>query len=369
MTVNILINSLGGGGAERQAARIAPEIAGKLIMLETDRVYDPGVEVVALSAGTGRSPAWRKLLRMPLQLVRLARMQHGDAVLSFLVRANLLNVLSGLFARHRAIISERQALSPASRPGLMKLLRLALLGIAYRRADLVVVNAAGTRDELVAWCGIPSERISIVRNACDAVTIRAKGAMGTPGIPASRFVIASGRLVPQKGYDVLLEAFARFRHEEPDTALVILGTGPEEARLRARARELGIAEAVTFAGFQENPFAWITHAEAFVMSSAYEGFPNVILEALALGIPVVSVDCNHGPREILAPDTDHRVRTDQVEDATYGVLVEAGNPEQLARGIARAIERAEELKAAGPERVKEFEPGRIVEDWKRALGL
>ncbi len=370
MKIDVLINSFGGGGAERQASWIAPHVAERVLMLEDDRAYDPGVPAKALGGNPGSPLA--KLVMLPILLVRL-QFEIGDRpVLSFLIRANLLNVASKLFRPHRAIVSERQALVQEQETAGGRL-RLALMRLLYPFADRCIVNARGTGEDLVRLCGVQADRVLVVYNACDAAAVRAK-AQEDAETP-ERYLVTSGRLVGQKAQDVLLRAFARYRRNDPDMRLVILGTGSDETKLRELSADLGIADAVDFRGFEKNPFPWIARADAFVLSSRYEGFPNVILEALALGVPVIAADCAYGPRELLAPETGYRPSAAGVERAEYGILVPApddGGSEPAIAGLADAFalmrdDVAARYRARGPERAAQFSPEAVLEDWKKAL--
>jgi glycosyltransferase involved in cell wall biosynthesis len=136
-------------------------------------------------------------------------------------------------------------------------------------------------------------------------------------------VLAAGRLVALKGYDTLLRAFARVRQETP-ARLVILGEGPERPNLERLAAELGVAADVDMPGFDPNPFRYMKRAGVFVLSSRYEGLPNVLIQALACGCPVVSTDCPSGPSEIL-------------DGGRYGALVPVDDVEAMAGAIVRAL--------------------------------
>jgi glycosyltransferase involved in cell wall biosynthesis len=136
-------------------------------------------------------------------------------------------------------------------------------------------------------------------------------------------VINVARLNHQKDLPTLLEAIAEARQSEP-VRLILLGKGREQANLEAKARELGIAEAVDLPGYVENPYAWMAKADVFALSSAWEGFGNVVAEALAVGTPVVSTDCPSGPGEIL-------------EHGRYGRLVSVGDGKGLGQAILAAL--------------------------------
>jgi len=136
-------------------------------------------------------------------------------------------------------------------------------------------------------------------------------------------LITAGGLRKQKDHITLIDAIAKVRRNN-DCRLLILGEGPLRNELTARARELGIEDAIDMPGFVNNPYAWMSRADCFALSSLWEGFPNVLVEALSLGTPLVSTDCPSGPKEIL-------------QDGRYGKLVPMSDSEALAKAIERTL--------------------------------
>jgi glycosyltransferase involved in cell wall biosynthesis len=163
-----------------------------------------------------------------------------------------------------------------------------------------------------------------------------------------------GRFVAQKRIDRLIQAFAAAVHRGLDANLILLGQGPLQHKLQRLADELGIKSRVFFAGFQPNPYPYIKAASALVMSSDYEGFGMVLLEAMALGTPVISTDCPSGPREIL-------------QDGRNGILTPVGDNEGMANAIVTLLREAALRRSYvnnGLERVEEFNPVRIVQQFE-----
>jgi glycosyltransferase involved in cell wall biosynthesis len=185
--------------------------------------------------------------------------------------------------------------------------------------------------DLSTATGIPRERISTIYNPVvpPELLTRAKAPLEHPWFePDSPPVLLGvGRLSAQKDFPTLLRAFARVRRLRP-ARLIILGEGKRPGyrpELLALARELGVGEDVQLPGFAENPYAYMARASVFVMSSAWEGLPSVLVEALACGCPVVSTDCPSGPREIL-------------QGGRYGRLVPVGDAEALAKAILATLD-------------------------------
>jgi glycosyltransferase involved in cell wall biosynthesis len=198
-------------------------------------------------------------------------------------------------------------------------LRWRLYAPAHRRADRVVCQTAAMRDDVVR-AGVPAERTVVIPNPIDLGAVAGRAEGSSPFKSDGPHVVAAGRLVPAKGFDLLIDAFADARLH--GARLHVLGDGPERAALEARATRLGTADRVEFAGFLDNPYPWFRHADLFVLPSRYEGFPNVVLEALALGTPVVAFACPGGSA---------------VVDGVNGWTVPSGDVGALADRIAAAL--------------------------------
>ena len=195
---------------------------------------------------------------------------------------------------------------------------------AYANADHVIANSRGVADDIVHRVPSLREKISVVYNAGVDDKLLALAAEPLDCDRASGPVIVTcGRLTEQKDQGTLLRAFALI-DSQPAPELWILGEGEELPALEALARELGVSSRVRFLGFRSNPYPFLAAADVFALSSRWEGFGNVVVEALACGTPVVSTDCPHGPREIL-------------EGGRYGRLVPVGDPRALGEALREAL--------------------------------
>jgi glycosyltransferase involved in cell wall biosynthesis len=175
--------------------------------------------------------------------------------------------------------------------------------------------------------------------------------------PQQPFILGAGRLVHQKGFDILIRAFSLIAADMPKLRLVIAGEGSDAQQLRQLALTLGLECRVLFLGNVGNLSVLMRNAEVFVLSSRYEGFPNVLLEALASGLPVVSTDCPSGPREILG-------------DGEFGLLVPCENPQALADALRRVATDADlrrRLSGIGSRATAAYEFGRVVAGWEAVL--
>lgn len=348
------------GGAERVLVAIGRELAGRgvdvrLVFLG-DEARVPAGATFPVQALGARAP----LIAIP-RLARVYRERRPDAVLATLVGANAIAVAAARLvpraSRPRVIVREANTLPIALdyRPFVERTLARAVARFAYPRADGIVAVSDAAADALARFLPLPRARVHAIPNPAWAPA-RQKHAELTHPFAArtstAPLLVAAGRLVPKKGFDVLLRAFATLA----DGALVILGEGPERGRLEALARALGVDARVAFPGFVDDPFPWFARADLFVLSSYAEGMPNVLLQAIASGCPVVSTDCPSGPREILG------------DDAPF--LVPPGDPVALGRALAGALAlpRAD-LAAVATARAERFALPRITSAYAEVLGL
>jgi glycosyltransferase involved in cell wall biosynthesis len=230
-----------------------------------------------------------------------------------------------------------------------------LIRWAYRSADACLAISDGVARGLVEDYDVDPSRLHVIPNPVDLDTLRADANRPAPtGLP-ERFIAGVGRLDHQKGFDLLLEAFARL--DDPDLELVLVGRGPEEGALKAQAEKLGVGNRVHFPGFVEHPAAIVSRAEIFCLSSRWEGFGHVIVEAMAVGCPVVVCDCEFGPAEI-------------VEHGNTGLLVPPEDVDALAKALIRLLsnrDEAERLAEHALKRAEDFGSKRIAENYWELL--
>jgi glycosyltransferase involved in cell wall biosynthesis len=234
----------------------------------------------------------------------------------------------------RIVVSERSSLSPIVQSKKEWRWRFVppIMGRVYPWADGIVSVSNGVGDDVSLLTGIPREQITTIYNPIMANEILEKshGPLDHPWfVPnATPVILGVGRLVPQKDFPCLLRAFRHVRSVR-SAKLVILGEGRLRDELEALATTLGISQDVSMPGFSENPYAFMARASVLALSSAWEGFGNVIGEALACGCPVVSTDCPSGPAEVL-------------KNGAYGTLVPVGNDKALADAILAVLDKPSE---------------------------
>lgn len=326
--------SLAGGGSERTALDLARGLARRglpvdLVLASAEGPWRPclarlpeGLHAVDLKARTRAS--------LP-RLLRYLRRRGPRVLVSSLPHANSVALLARALGAGGAAVAVRQASDFASEYAAadfryrtaMRLERRLL-----RFADAVVANSRAMAETLARDLPRIARRVRFIRAPVVGPELPRLAAapadhpwLDGGGPPV---VLSVGRLVPQKGYRTLLRAFAKLRESRP-ARLAVLGEGPERPALEALARELGIAGDVVLPGFRINPFAWMSRASVFALSSFFEGCPNALVQAMACGAPVVSADCPTGPGEIL-------------EGGKWGRLVPVGDPAALAAAIRDTLD-------------------------------
>lgn len=230
-----------------------------------------------------------------------------------------------------------------------------LISNIYKYADKIIVNSNGLKKEILNF-KICEKKISVLYNPVDIREIeeKAKEKCGENLFDGSIPVIISvGRIVPEKNYELLIKAFEIVR-KKIEAKLLIIGEGELKLELSALTKALGIEKDVYFLGWRENPFKYMKKADVFVLSSDFEGFGFVIVEAMACSCPVISTDCPYGPAEIL-------------ENGKYGILVPPDNENKMAEEIIRLLKNKnlrEDLSKKGKERAKDFDIKKIVKEYE-----
>lgn len=306
MRFGFVVTNLAGGGAERAVLNIAATLGGRghrsdVILLEHLVTHEvpPGLQVHGLGEpGRAVSKGWlgRRAAAHRLAKLhdRLAREQRFDLVVSTLPFADEVAIGARLprhWCRIANTLSEEIARLRTAR-ATKAARRLARYRKLYAARPLIAVSD-GVAGDLRGAIGLTRARIEVIPNPFDGDSLRAQAA-APAALPPRPYLIHVGRFSAQKRHDVLLDAFAK---QDGRFGLVLLAD-PSPA-LEALIAERGLGQRVHVAGFQKNPYPWIAGAELLALSSDHEGLPNVIIEALLLGVPVVSTDCPSGPREIL----------------------------------------------------------------------
>lgn len=329
----VLISFSGEGGVERMVLNLVEGFAARGI----------GVDLLAIradSAHLGSLPPGVQLIDLGVRhsalaigpLARYLRRARPAALLAAkdrAIRAAIVaRAISGVPCRIVGRLGTNLSAALEGRSGLARWLRVAPMRLFYPHVDHVVCVSDGVREDAARLTGLDGGRLSVVRNpvvtprlATLAQEVPEHPWIADAGVP---LILGAGRLTEQKDFPTLLRAFAKLRATRP-ARLVILGDGRGRNRLEQLAAELGVSGDIALPGFTPNPYAWMTKARLFVLSSAWEGSPNVLTEALALGVPSVATDCPSGPREVLA-------------GGRWGPLVPVGDADGLAAAMAATLD-------------------------------
>ena len=303
-----LIPSLHGGGAERVITTLLQNLdrsSFKLTLALVDTKEAVFLKAVPTDVEFIDLNCQRVRYALP-KIIALIWKLRPDVVFSTLGHLNLaLALLKPFLPRHpRYIARETNILSQVLAAGRIPWLWQWMYRLFYNNHDAVVCQSQDMLDDLVANWALSKERAVLIYNPVDVELIRRLVAGSSPDNylefekdSVRVQLVAAGRLVDQKGFDLLIEAMKLLQYTQ--IRLTILGAGPLRTNLERLAQALGVADLVRFTGFQTNPYAWFAQADAFVLSSRYEGFPNVVLESLACGTPVIAVPAPGGTRELL----------------------------------------------------------------------
>ena len=359
--VALVFSSLRGGGIQRVMLNLAEGFLARglqvdLVIVDARGELEPAVpreaRVIDLRA--------RRSIYALRSLVGYLRRQRPQAILSSQTHLNLLTIAARSLSRvpARVVVSEHVALDAVLRNGATWKERLFPLGarLCYRMADSLVVVSHATAARFAGATGLPLNLATIIHNPVVTPDLFAQAAMPVDhawfGSGEPPVILAAGRLTRQKDHETLLRAFALLRQSTP-ARLLILGEGEERNNLEALIDRLGIRPDVQLQGFVLNPFAHMARARLFVLSSQWEGFGNVLVEAMACGAPVVSTDCPSGPAEIL-------------QSGLFGRLAAVGDPRSLADAMLQTL-RSPLAPAILRKRALEFTSDRAVQGYLNTM--
>lgn len=358
--------SLDGGGAQRGLVLMLRHLARDRFQPMAALLQPTGVfrnevpaDVPVYDLGWRRRHA---LLGPAVALARLIRSTRPAIVVAFQRRPTMLALML-----RRTVLPGVPIIATVG-THLTSSLRSARAGAAlmhrlYRHllpaSAAIIAISRGVRDDLVSEFAVCEDRIEVIYNPCDFERVE-RLARETPdrlidwNVPT---VVAVGRLAKQKGFPHLLVAFAAVARTR-SAQLLILGEGPDRTALTRQATQLGIADRVLMPGFRSNPFAYVARSRVFVLSSLWEGFGNVIVEAMACRVPIISTDCPAGPAEILT----HEVN---------GLLVPPSDPDALATALARVLDDPSlgaRLTRAASVRMRDFSIDTGIDAYHGVLG-
>ncbi|MBL7699258.1 MAG: glycosyltransferase [Chitinophagaceae bacterium] len=404
--VLLLVNQLHGGGAQKVVANMSKYLSEFYnitiaIYNDTDKVvFDYKGDLVKLNlpyaSDTHNNPFFKRMLRslsLLRQVRKLKKKRNIDATISFMEASNIINIL----ARRKdvVIVSVRSYLSHefADMPRLRVFSKF--IRVLYNRADHVVAPAALVRRDLVENFGVSNRKVELIYNFTDISFANKSKEETLPAHHENIFhgknvIINVGRMNFPKAQWLQPMILARVIRNIPQAKLVILGDGVLKEKIYETAKrenlkiyEEGVSAPgdaandfdVYLLGFTRNPFPYLAKSTLFMKSSVYEGFPNVIIEAMSCGLPIISSDCASGPREIISPGSDINTSAKENEFAEYGVLtpvsgVNGVTEDQYAAFATDAIitllsdpSKKSHYQQKSIERAKDFDVSSIINQW------
>jgi glycosyltransferase involved in cell wall biosynthesis len=331
------------GGAERVLVRLLREIDTGPFDIHLGVLLNEGPLRTEVSSHTTLHDLGCRRARYALtRMVGLIRTLEPDIVFTTLSRLNVLLLGSKCLLPKGTKLVVREANTPSAELGQLPggTLYPYLYRVLYPRADAIVCQSDYMLRDLVSNFGAPRWKIARIYNPVPFEEIH--GAADAPSPLGNGFnFVSAGKMDHQKGFDVLIKAFGEVADELPQATLTLVGKGDIMADLQALTAELGLGGRVVFSGFQANPYPYFKYADVFVSSSRFEGLPNVVLEALACGTPVLATDCPGGTAEIVSVDVNGwLVATESVSAMSRGILLAAREVDRFDRiAVRSSVER------------------------------
>jgi N-acetylgalactosamine-N,N'-diacetylbacillosaminyl-diphospho-undecaprenol 4-alpha-N-acetylgalactosaminyltransferase len=348
----IFINTLQSGGAERVVSLLLGhlkddfEIHLALYSNYVDYPIPPQIKLFDLQQPLVQNKFIRflKLPQISLKVYRYCKKNGINNSVAFLYRPCYINAImkSILGYKGRVIMCEgtHQTTMQESHSAIYRMFSKFMVMYSYKRADIILANSYAIQTDLVENFKIKTP-VRVIYNPVDLQLIKLHAAE-TPGFKFEENIfhfITVGNLRKEKNQLLLLQAF--FILKNLPCKLLIVGAGVMEEELRQKVKDLGLMDKIIFCGFDKNPFKYVSRSDCFVLSSNVEGFPNVLIEALACGKPVISTDCSSGPRELLAPGSDlHHRAINNYEIGEFGILTPVKDVISLANAMKKMMEDA-----------------------------
>jgi len=330
--IGVFVSFSGTGGVERMVLNLGEGLValGCRVELLQIKAHSQHLEQLPSMVHIRKLNAEHTLTSLPA-LVRYLKTERPDALLAAKDRANQVAVLaskiSGVPTRVVVRMGTTVSAALAGKNRWRKLFWYLPMRLIYRNADAVVAVSQGVARDMARITGLPTSAIRIIPNPVITPRIfrMAREPVTHPWLVngGEPVIVGIGRLTRQKDFPTLIRAFAAVRRKLP-CRLIILGEGKDRGSLEHLTKQLSLSEQIDMPGFVENPYAYLKRAALFVLSSAWEGSPNALTEALALGVPVVATDCPSGPREIL-------------KEGAIGRLVPVGDPDALAAAMLATL--------------------------------
>lgn len=376
MNIAIFIYSMSGGGAERVVSYLLPYLKKQnhtvhLILMNTTISYTlpDNIPIHYLEKSRATENGLLKFLKLPFLAYKYAKLSkklqltHSFSLLS---RPNYVNVLMRYFNKRppKIIVSERNYASMIYGYGdLQSKINNFLVRSLYPKADLVIGNSKANVKDLIENYGVKKELTAVIENPIDLQKIEEIDPLPNFFDDTCFNMISVGRFDPVKNQVMLIKALA----EVPNAHLYLLGKGILENDLKKLVEEKNLSNRVHFLGFDPNPYKYLKSADLFVFGSNHEGFPNVLLEAMCCGLPIMTTNCKSGPDEIMELEEPS---TDEIMKTQYGILTPVGNVNLMADGMKYFIQNPGYMNSCRENvlsRIKAFQKDGILKEYEKVL--
>jgi N-acetylgalactosamine-N,N'-diacetylbacillosaminyl-diphospho-undecaprenol 4-alpha-N-acetylgalactosaminyltransferase len=379
-----MTNSLASGGAERVLSVLITELVNQaysveLITLEQNDFYDipKSVKRTYLTSFSGKEKGLKKLLIIPFlawKLKQYIKKNNITLIQSHVYRANYINILAKLLgAKHKVQVVNAGTISKYHNEGIVGKINLFLIKNLYKYADKIILKSKGMQFDMQKLFNFKNTQI-VINNPydIDKINILKNELVEDLKFDSSKkYLISVGRFETFKRQDYIIEALNNLPIE---FELILIGDGYRKDFLMHLTNKFNLEKRVHFIGRVENPFKYIAQSNYYILSSLDgEGFPNVLVEAMICGIPVVSSDCVSGPREILSPSSSIETRLEnEIEIAQYGLLFPIGKSEKIVECIQYLENNPDKKKnyvGKAQQRAKDFSLESIMKQYKKALEI
>jgi glycosyltransferase involved in cell wall biosynthesis len=361
--IALFLYSLDGGGAERVMLNLACNFAQRGLKVDLVLVQAKGpylsqlpseVRVVELKAARTQTSLW--------DLITYLRRERPSVLLSTMHYANEVALWAKALAwvPTKVLVCEQNTLSRYANNTSRSVERWTPLWakLFYPWADGIITASRGVAQDLVKVTGLPVSRIQVIYNPVITPELaeQAKVSVNHPWFTEGEppVILGVGRLVGQKDFPTLIRAFDQVQRSQSARLMILGSNAGSRPELEKLIQELGLEQSVAMPGFVDNPYSYMAKAGVFVLSSRWEGFGNVVAEALAVGTPVVSTDCESGPAEILA-------------HGKYGELVPVGDPSAMAKAILKVL--SGDVPSVDPTWLSQFSLDTIAQQYLSVMGI
>lgn len=373
MKLGVLIYSLSGGGAERFVSYLISycvknNVDVHLFLMNTSISYEFPKELPIhyIEKSDSEESGIVKALKIPFlaykysRLIKKLKITHS---VSLLTRPSLINVSSRKLTMHKFKVITNERAFPSlqySYKSFQSTFNKTLIKLLYKKSDLIISNSLGNAKDLMDNFEVPPNKMQVINNPIDLdkiISIERDVSL----FDMNKFnIITLGRLDRGKNHEMLISCIKLLQN--PNVKLYIFGDGNLHNDLKLIINKLDLYDQVFLMGFDPNPYKFLKAADLFIFGSNHEGFPNVLLEAMACGLPILSTNCQSGPSEIMELET---IKNDlMITD--YGILVPIKNAEIMAKGINYFLENksySETCRINSQRRIKDFEKNSILKQY------